>query len=138
MTISERMFQLLDEKGKKAKDLADFLHVNSGQISMWKKRNADPKAEQIFNICEFLGVTPEYLLTGKESPPSSDPDDPMLSQIISLYKKLSDVQRGELIGYARRMVEEQEIIEGNIIPSNGTGGTKKDTTPPVAAESVAG
>lgn len=66
MTISERMFTLLEEKGKKSVDLSIALGVGTGQISTWKKRNTDPPAKYLTKICEFLGVSYEFLLTGKE------------------------------------------------------------------------
>lgn len=66
MTISERMFALLEEKGKKSVDLSIVLGVGTGQISTWKKRNTDPPAKYITKICEFLEVSYEFLLTGKE------------------------------------------------------------------------
>ena len=35
-------------------------------ISTWKKRKAFPKADKAYKIATALGVTLEYLLTGKE------------------------------------------------------------------------
>lgn len=64
MTISERMFQILDEKGKKAADLCKILNVNNSQATNWKNRKTDPPAKYIIKICDFLETTPEFLLTG--------------------------------------------------------------------------
>lgn len=72
MTVSERMFYILDKKQLKSVDLSKVLGVGTGQISTWKKRNTDPPAKYISQICEFLGVSFEYLLTGKESQTTDD------------------------------------------------------------------
>lgn len=67
MTISERLFETLQKKEKKAADLCKILGIATSQTTAWKKRNSDPPAKYITQICEFLEVTPEYLLTGKNS-----------------------------------------------------------------------
>lgn len=67
MTIIERIFAVLEKKEKKAVDLAAVLNVGTGQISTWKKRNTDPPAKYISQICEFLDISYEYLLTGKKT-----------------------------------------------------------------------
>lgn len=66
MTISERVFSLLDEKGLKAAGLCKVLGVGTNQTTSWKKSNTDPPAKFIPQISEFLGVSMEFLLTGEQ------------------------------------------------------------------------
>ena len=108
MSISERMFKLLEEKNKKSVDLAAVLDVGTGQISTWKKRNTDPPSKYISKICEFLDVSYEYLLTGKESSTSltSTEDAEWLSLIHQLPTEAQHEFRGELKGYLKRLNEE--------------------------------
>jgi transcriptional regulator with XRE-family HTH domain len=40
--------------------------VAKGTFSSWKTRNVLPRADEAFKIAEALGVTVEYLLTGRE------------------------------------------------------------------------
>ena len=40
--------------------------VAKGTFSSWKTRNTLPRADVAFRIAEALGVTVEYLLTGRE------------------------------------------------------------------------
>ncbi len=101
MDISERMFKLLEEKNKKSIDLADILNVGTGQISTWKKRNTDPPSKYIPKICEFLGVSYEYLLTGKESrlAPTSTEDVDWLSLIHRLPEHKRNEFKSRIEGY---------------------------------------
>ncbi len=66
MSIINNILKLLEEKGRNQKDLCAYLGIGTSTMSTWKKRNSDPPAKYIILICEFLEVSPEYLLTGKE------------------------------------------------------------------------
>lgn len=64
MTICERIFYLLNEKGKTAYQLSKVLGVGTCQTTTWKNKNTDPPTKYIMPIANFLKVTPDYLLTG--------------------------------------------------------------------------
>ena len=66
MRIGERVHILLEEKGKKQKDLADFLGTGTSTVHGWKQGNRNPSSEMLLPICEFFDISIEYLLTGKE------------------------------------------------------------------------
>lgn len=66
MTICERIFELIEEKHLKAAELAKLLDVKQSVLTNWKKRNTNPPMEYAIVICEFLGISIQYLLTGKE------------------------------------------------------------------------
>lgn len=67
MTIGERIHQLLSERGITQKEFAQALGISQSAVSDWKKKSS-PASEHIYKISEFLGVSVEYLLTGKERP----------------------------------------------------------------------
>ena len=66
MTICERIFELIEEKNLKAADLAKILNIKQSVLTNWKKRNTNPPIEYALVICEFLGVSIQYLITGKD------------------------------------------------------------------------
>lgn len=68
MTITERMFTIMENKNFKSVELAAVIGINTSVISTWKKRNNNPPAEYLFRICEFLDVSLSYLVTGSEAP----------------------------------------------------------------------
>lgn len=69
MSIIQRIYDELRKSGKKPVDLAKFIGVSTGQMSTWKSRDTDPPAKLIPQICEFIGIPIEYLLTGNEKEP---------------------------------------------------------------------
>ena len=67
MTISQRVFFLLEEQGKKQNELSKFTGISTSTISAWNKRGTNPAADTISTIADFFGVSTDYLLTGKET-----------------------------------------------------------------------
>ena len=67
MTIIERILRELEVKGLKKSDLANHLHKSNWQISMWESRNSNPPAELIPAIADFLSISTDYILRGKEN-----------------------------------------------------------------------
>lgn len=66
MTISERIFSLLEAQNKKQADLARALGVRQNTVTNWKKSNYNPDAGHIEAIAAFFGVSVDYLVTGRE------------------------------------------------------------------------
>ena len=66
MTISQRIFEELKKQKKKQKDLATYIGISTSAVSDWKKKGTNPSAENISVIADFLEVSTDYLLTGKE------------------------------------------------------------------------
>ena len=66
MTINNRLFSLLEERGTTQKALADAIGVNERNVGSWKMRGSDPPAKLIYPIALFFGVSVDWLLTGEE------------------------------------------------------------------------
>lgn len=119
-SINERLFSLLKAKNLKIKDLANSIGINQANISMWKARNTDPPAKYIAPIADFLGVTPEYLLTGNHkymplqaayiqssvSPPPNLTDEETL--LLTNYRKLSLIDKVKVRGLTIELLRAQE------------------------------
>ena len=86
MKLIERTLKIMSDKSLKLKDLADCLEVNGSVVSTWKSRNTNPPAEYFPRICDFLGVSLEYIYTGKENSNDIDTNE---KYILSLYRQLS-------------------------------------------------
>ena len=59
--------QIRDSKGYKDSDVARGANVAKSTLSDWKNGRSIPGTDKLIRICQFLGVSVEYLKTGKES-----------------------------------------------------------------------
>lgn len=67
MTISERIFYLLEKQNKKQADLVRVLDVRPNTVSDWKAKRRNPDIIHLEKIADYFGVTVDYLVTGRES-----------------------------------------------------------------------
>ena len=70
MCTLDRISSLLNSKGKKQKDLTDFLGLTKNTYSNWKSGNNTSYMKYLPQIAEYLNVSIDYLL-GKENSPLS-------------------------------------------------------------------
>lgn len=114
MTISQRIFQLLKSKGKMQKELAAYTGISTAAISDWKTHGTNPSSDKIVAIAEFLDVSPEYLLTGKESEKNLSENE---IEVLHIYRKFSDRDQLKIIGRLEQMYENkrQNAIESMLL-----------------------
>ena len=67
MTISERVFERLEQINMSQKEFAEKTGIRQSTISEWKKNRTNPSSDKIMGICEALGVSPGWLLSGVDS-----------------------------------------------------------------------
>nr|WP_314465907.1 helix-turn-helix transcriptional regulator [uncultured Clostridium sp.] len=113
MRIGERVHILLDEKGKKQKDLADFLGTGTSTVHGWKQGNRNPSSEMLLPICEFLDISIEYLLTGEErntvkrisnnNDLSTDESD-----LLSYFRELSRSNQRSILVQMENMINQEK------------------------------
>lgn len=70
-----------DKKGLKNADVAKATGIPKQLFSDWKKRNSTPKAETLLKIADFLDVSVEYLVSGREPEPNNYYLDPEVAQM---------------------------------------------------------
>lgn len=62
MIISERIFQIMEEKEMQEIELSEKTGIAQSTIADWKRLKTNPSADKIMIICEALNVTPEDIL----------------------------------------------------------------------------
>lgn len=62
MIISEKLFNIMSEKGLTQKELSDMTGISQSTISDWKHKKTNPAADKIMLICEALNISVYELL----------------------------------------------------------------------------
>ena len=113
MTISEKIFDLIKERGMTQKDFALKTGISQSSISDWKRKKTNPVSEKILIICETLDVTPYELLGGTdgEGRRSNRADVIFLEKqseegmLVQEYLSMDAGRRGRLLGYLKALME---------------------------------
>lgn len=110
MIISEKIFELIKERGMNQKEFALATGISQSTISDWKTKHTNPAADKIMVICDVLGVTPIELLTSGDQFKSYEPEQKdvvVLSQekrlIIERVKEMDDAQANRLLAYMNKL-----------------------------------
>ena len=107
MTISEKIFEILDTRGISQKEFSLATGIPQSTISDWRKKNTNPASDKILAICDALDVTPYELLSNvKEEGSRTNKigcrivvDGTEEDMLIDAYEKLDLKARGRLLGY---------------------------------------
>ena len=113
MTISERIFELLEKRGMSQKEFSEKTGIAQSSISDWKRKKTNPVSEKILIICRVLDVTPYELLGGTDGVGSrSNPSEMLLIDKNSEYGgavmdflALDKGMQGRLLGYLKALKE---------------------------------
>ncbi|MCD8014585.1 MAG: helix-turn-helix domain-containing protein [Lachnospiraceae bacterium] len=116
MTISEKIFELLEKRGMSQKEFSDKTGIAQSAVSDWKRKKTNPVSDKILIICEVLDVTPEELLSGTEQSGgrSRKQDyyiigkDTELGLLVESYRNLAPEMRARLEGYMEALKAMEE------------------------------
>ena len=112
-TISDKIFELLKEKGMSQKEFAQRTGIAESSISDWKKKRTNPVSDKILIICEVLDVTPYELLSGAEHRGNRSRDnntyviskDTEIGMLVETYQKLNTDAQKRVMGYLEALRE---------------------------------
>lgn len=111
MTISEKIFKILDENRMSQKEFSNKTGIPQSTISDWRKKNTNPASDKILIICEVLGITPYELLSGvKEEGKRSNVaqyqvivDGTEESMLLEMYDSLERDAQNRVLGYLQAL-----------------------------------
>ncbi len=107
MTISDRIFERLKQIDMTQKEFSEKTGIRQSTVSEWKKNRTNPSSDKIMGICEAIGVSPEWLLSGVDPAKSRAKNREYYvvdaytdtGILISEYNKLDKSQRDRILGY---------------------------------------
>ncbi len=105
MIISERIFEILKERGMTQREFSIRTDISQSAISDWKRKKTNPSAEKIMLICNVLEVSPYDLLGEADTRTEISPEHIMIDRdsdehyLIEKYHTLSKIKRSRVLGY---------------------------------------
>jgi bacteriophage CI repressor helix-turn-helix domain len=110
MSVIDRIVELLQKKGVSQADICNYIGIKYNVFTTWKTRETDPPTKYLVQICEFLNITLEYLLTGEESKSSNEIHLANANEttMLNLFRMLSEKEQDRIIGRLENMVEESQ------------------------------
>ena len=109
MTISERIFKYMDEKGITQIEFSRLTGISQSTISDWKRKKTNPGADKIMVICKVLDVTPYEILSDNSQ--GTEPECLYVSKGTENYTLLVEIdslnskQKERLKGYLSAIKE---------------------------------
>jgi len=91
--IVSRIGEVIDRKGLKRAEFYNI--VPSGTLSNWKTKGQEPGVFTLYKAAVFLGVSVDWLLTGKDSSSALAQDE---NELLTKYRQLGQKDKDETIG----------------------------------------
>lgn len=126
----ERILALIKQKGVSISAVEKHLGFGNGAIKRFSTNS--PSIDKIIVLSNFLNVSVEYILFGKETTEFLSED---VNQLIKYYNSLNDMEKGIVLGKAETLAElaaervaeqkkenktEQNDVIDKCLPLNGT------------------
>ena len=124
MEINKRIFMLLEQQGKTAKQLGEYIGVKPSSISAWKTEGSYPSSKYVIRISEFFSVSIGFLFTGEDDSNTLTDDE---QELLNTYRELDRRGRHQI---HTAIYDEIDRMQGIIPPSStqsaGEQAFKKD------------
>lgn len=76
--------------------------VSTSTISTWKTKKSQCRPELAEKVCEYFGISHDYLMTGEEKEKPEIPGfEPEHLELIELYSKLKTEQKSAVLNLLR-------------------------------------
>ena len=115
MIISERIFCVMEQKNITQLELSRRTGIATSNISDWKKKKTNPKADCLLSICDALEITPEQLLTGNGIDTEYKDEDANYEvtrsdiKILKQIHSLGDEQYKRLMAYMKALQKLEQM-----------------------------
>lgn len=117
MDIIERILDLMEKNHVTAAMLTREISLTNGLIYQWKSGKSKPSTEAVVKLAEYFGVTTDYILLGKESAVSTEPQlTENEKEILELLHRFDERTQLKFLGRVEAIANEMqtEIKRKNI------------------------
>ena len=105
-TVGTRLRDLRTARDLALRELATETGINHNTIHKWETDKATPNREHIVLMAEFFGVSPSWLLFGKEA------DKKETLQIANMIEALSPESRAAVLNITERLLVTEKTQSG--------------------------
>jgi len=77
------------------------INIGTANGTYWKNGSV-PSSDIVVKLSEFLQVSTDFLLTGKDSLKDDE------QECLTLYRRLSEIDKGKIIGYMQCLSDKSE------------------------------
>lgn len=91
----ELIKNLANKKGLSITKLEVACGFGNGTIGKWTKQS--PSCDNLYKVANYLGVSIDYLYTGKEKSLSPELSEDK-QRLLDMYNLLTDIEKGEILG----------------------------------------
>jgi len=106
MEFTDRIKELIKNNNISVNQMAKDLGFGTGTFNTWEENSRFPRGDIVLKIAQYFHVSTDYLLTGTEYTSIQLPEDEI--RLLEYYNKLSDFDKGELIGELKTKAENDE------------------------------
>ena len=106
LQIVERISSVCRQRGIVRKEVSEALNLPDNCFSNWSARGTVPAGDICIKIADYLKVSAEWLITGKEEGLSNEEE-----KLLSIYQKLSPDQKDTIWTLMEKWEREYEIKE---------------------------
>lgn len=106
LQIVNRITKICEEKGIVRKSVSEALGLPDNCFSNWSARGTVPAGDICLKIADYLGVSVEWLISGKESGLSKSE-----RQLLSMFTSLSPTHQEELLEIGEQWAAKDKALE---------------------------
>ncbi len=108
LQIVKRISQICDEKKIVRKSVSEALKLPDNCFSNWSARGTIPAGDICLKIAQYLDVSVEWLITGKETGYTNEE-----RKFLSLFGRLEPSQQKTILAVIEQMAAENAALEKN-------------------------
>ena len=103
--IVERIYSLAAENSMTSKEIGKIIGTKKGPMTDWKNGKSKPTLDQIIAICEYFGVSADYLIFGMHEKAL----DRSFSSLSS--EEIEVIEEWRKLSYSNRVIAKGRLFE---------------------------